>query len=606
MAQEDDALLDLLNTHALSPSADQVISSSSKRSKHEAIGQATKKARRSQVSPSPAPKPPPSKARAQQQSGKLPRPNFALREGNIALKKPKDVYDADSAEPLAVNRNPLKITSKPRSRAAHSNLTDATTARGISTSKSAISSPTSERPHDEASSPGGQLPRPKKLSAGASIKEKPARENVDGGGKSGNNAFDVSDEVSSGEKEQAPPPVHEDTNNKSLEPLTPRSGRKNGPTRNGEPRRNKPPGRLSAVIRDRNEDSEAEEDAMTFGKRTNWANILEALNNIRRSPIDKDILTKDVKKLKPRIKALYELYKQIHQRRRESRPVEDFESKIAPATEQVADILDSIAQKEVKHRTAELMQDIYVIVASTLVILLKWAMKCRVQPSAKIPYTAAGLEEVVEIQNMALSFLEKVVGWNVKPHTDFPIISPVKQRILPYLRSMNKEFRRELEVISRREKIRRNAQKYAAIAVSDAEDSEMERERRILAKQENIDRMMEGFASEKKRWRRQGSTHRSARPVPLSFRPGPRQTEARVEWAEEEDRALCDELLNNLDTRFLPGKFWLSVSFHGTTAMADMSHSRRAIPEGLEPTSTAEQITGAYQGASFVPQRCVD
>ena len=154
-------MVELLNDKALAPSTNEAAASSSgKRAPDAPSTQAAKRARTGRVSPSPGPKPTTKASEVTNKHGKLNRPSLISlsgQSGSQPYKKQRDVYDADAAEQLTVNRKPLKIISKSRQKATQPKIPPANTPRAKANPRTPINSPTTERQKAPVSSQKNKL-----------------------------------------------------------------------------------------------------------------------------------------------------------------------------------------------------------------------------------------------------------------------------------------------------------------------------------------------------------------------------------------------------------------------------------------------------------------
>ncbi|KAG8532848.1 uncharacterized protein KY384_002726 [Bacidia gigantensis] len=210
-------------------------------------------------------------------------------------------------------------------------------------------------------------------------------------------------------------------------------------------------------------------------------------------------------------------------------------------------------------KIADIVRDIYVKVVPDCLILLKRTMRRRVlEPAQREAYDLQGLEEIVRIQQFIIDFCGKAISWNVKPSGGGPIIRNVKQRFFPYLKKLNSVFRTALKKEQISERRRQNAELYAT-QIPDPQNSEVPdatRRRREDAVHNQLLELQQGLRKEEKVVQRQAGLKRTL------FPGNPPQTQTREpvvqnrdsRWTDEEDDELIDQLLNNEQTRDLPGK----------------------------------------------------
>ena len=318
-----------------------------------------------------------------------------------------------------------------------------------------------------------------------------------------------------------------------------------------------------------------ERQKMLLGHDNLWQSITKSVHENRKVIADrKAILTGTIKELISAIKHAQRTYKEISVLAEDGERSEDLEGEISGYLDEIEDMVDDLSKPRKKQKTGAIVQDVYAHAAPQLIHLLKCAMPCRVLKSSKRAYDLAGFCEVVRIQQVTLLLCKKVIAWDIKPVTDDPIIRNIKQRMYPYLRDMAKNFKMKLKDEEIRERKRQNLRDFAPQPVQH-ETPSPERRRRYAARiVDQNSRIQAGINQEMARWRKQNGllvdrplqSLDNSQPDHLQ-RPAQTQDQSKQSsndrqssqatdrrWTEDEDKALVDQLLNNKETRRLPGK----------------------------------------------------
>ena len=317
------------------------------------------------------------------------------------------------------------------------------------------------------------------------------------------------------------------------------------------------------------------DDKMLLGHDYIWSSILEAVRANRQVAVcDKTIMTNTIKELVSAIKVTRRAYREIEERSSQNEPILDLEEEINANLNDLDELVRKLSAKDAQKRIREMVKDIYLHAAPQSVFLLKYAMRCRVLENSKKAYNLNGLREIVRIQNITVSLCNKVAAWGVKPVTNAPITRNVKQRIFPYMREMATAFKKKLVTEEQRERRRQNEKQYASQRAESETPSPERRARRAAEREAENRRMLESMEEERgklKRYQRRraedlvpssrASQTRQSQTPALAQEKRTQNTNLRYPnpqpgriWTTDEDKALIQQLLNNVQTRKLPGK----------------------------------------------------
>ena len=269
-----------------------------------------------------------------------------------------------------------------------------------------------------------------------------------------------------------------------------------------------------------------------------WDKVMEGANTVGVS--NKDNV---VKKGKPHLetRTIKDLVKQVRKTTKIYQ-VSGQRGEVEPEVQKLAHQVESIDEDRAGNKKCEMIQDIYAHAIPELVFMLDKALAAR-ETECSPPTHVKGLTEIIQLQDIVIRLCEKAQGWKENPVTDRPIKKSTTQKILPYMRSMRKSLRRELE--NRKREMQRKKDDAAAELERQRMEEEMgqkkiEDERVRLEIWERIDEQLD--RNERVLFSRRPP--RPPRPVP------PLGVD---DWTVEQDLVLNKYLEEFGD---LPGEFW--------------------------------------------------
>ena len=311
---------------------------------------------------------------------------------------------------------------------------------------------------------------------------------------------------------------------------------------------------------------------MLLGHDHIWSIILKFVRSNRRAAAqDKTIMTNTVKELVSTIKIAQRLYKEVDEGNQQNGPVADLEEEIDVCLNELDELVMDLSAGDAQKRLGEIVKDVYLHAAPQCITLLKYAMRCRELEDSKKAYNLDGLREIVRIQDITVLLCSKVAAWGVKPVTKAAITRNVKQRIFPYLREMAITFKKKLKQEEVWERRRENEKQYATQRPESETPSPELRARRTAEREIENRRILESMEEESRKLKRYRRL-RAEGSAPSSHASQTRQSqtpaltqEARTQntnlsqqperiWTAQKDKALVDQLLNNIQTRNLPCK----------------------------------------------------
>lgn len=259
--------------------------------------------------------------------------------------------------------------------------------------------------------------------------------------------------------------------------------------------------------------------------------------------------------------------------------VDRTEAELEMGLDEIRVSVDDLSKSSAGRQASRVIHEAYMNGASQFVSLLKDAMNGRVLKNSPRAYDLDGLEEVVFIQEMFVRLLEKLSNWNISSEG---YTKNVQQRIKPNLRIMLKNFKTHLERERKADRRRMNQEITASQAVAESVSPRAQQERKAARFEEIQRRILRSAAEESIRWGGNLRLLEEVRPPVLHKAASVRATETGSDvWTMEEDTALIHELLNNKDTRGLPGMTFLLLAFVLSFQILRAS-SGRAVLHDLE------------------------
>ena len=338
-------------------------------------------------------------------------------------------------------------------------------------------------------------------------------------------------------------------------------------------------------------DEEALETKMLLGNEHLWKMIKEAsIQNRRRAAkrneLESNIMTDLVKKLKN----ARQIYHRLAAHDLAAERMAQTEAELVEGLNEVCVTVDDLSRASAGRQASKVVYEAYMNGVSQFVSLLKTAMKGRVLKSSSKAYDLDGLGEVVFVQDMFLRFLEKLNSWKVSSEG---FTRNVQQRIKPYLRAMLANFKKHLAKERIAEKRRVHQDITASQPIAEIVSPQVQQQRKLARLEEIRRRILRSAQEESLRWGGNLQLVEEMRSPVLHRAPIARAAETRSDaWTIEEDTALIHELLNNRETRGLPGMMFLLslvLSFQNSR-----DFSRRALPHDSEQRIAQEQAPRAH------------
>ena len=311
-------------------------------------------------------------------------------------------------------------------------------------------------------------------------------------------------------------------------------------------------------------DEETLKTKMLLGNERLWKMICKASGRNQKRAVDReedwtelesDIMLDLVEKLTE----ARQVYKSLAADDLTPKENDETEEELAMALKEICTTVDKLSKSSAGRQASKVVHEAYMNGVSQFVSLLKRAMKGRVLKSSPKAYDLDGLEEVVFIQEMFLRFLAELSSWKISSEG---FTRNIQQRVKPYLRIMLDNFRKHLEAERIAEKRRVNRDITASQVVREMVSPQVQQQRKLARLEANRRRILRSAQDESLRWGGNLRLVEEVRgPVPQRA-PSARAAETRSDaWTMEQDTALIHELLNNRDTRGLPGMIFLLPCF---------------------------------------------
>ena len=208
------------------------------------------------------------------------------------------------------------------------------------------------------------------------------------------------------------------------------------------------------------EETEKVEEAMgSFGQKREWQKVLQSAKSVRDMQFNIRCTSETIIRLLSYIKEAISLYKQLKKIEDDSASTpEALLDQLRHETDTIEGHIDDIEEHKEPKKRSKIIRDIFGYAIPAMVFLLESALILRVSQRRGL-HKYSTLEEIVRIQEMMLKLCTKANAWKAKPNTDLPIIKPTKSVMYPYIRDMKfKVFDKQLKILYRDEKTRRNAQ----------------------------------------------------------------------------------------------------------------------------------------------------
>ena len=295
---------------------------------------------------------------------------------------------------------------------------------------------------------------------------------------------------------------------------------------------------------------------MFLGKKDIWQDIWSAVKEAQRSEVSKHIQTEIMADMAKSITRVKRSYEKGHKEHFTDDLNKEIESRLKGLKEKVRSL--SVASAGTGQAAGKLVQDVYVTIVPAGIRLLKRAMRYRVlRTTSRKAYSLEGLEEIMQIQGFLLDICSKVIDWGIKPATSFPITRNIKQKAYPNLRIFHQHFQQIFKEQRVDEKRTFNSINYAAEA-AEPDTPEAVRRARRDAEDDYLLKMQRAMRIGNRRlYRDVDAVPRTLFPSSSSgrrTRTPERSVERRgVEWTDEQDQALIDQLLHNAAIRQLSG-----------------------------------------------------
>lgn len=307
-------------------------------------------------------------------------------------------------------------------------------------------------------------------------------------------------------------------------------------------------------------DEEALESKMLLGNEHLWKMIKKASRQNRRraekrTELETNIMTDLVEKLTE----ARQVYRSLAADDLTPKEIDETEQELESGLDDICTTIDNFSKSSAGRQASKVVYEAYMNGVSQFVSLLKEAMRGRVLRSSPKAYDLDGLNEIIFIQDMFLCFLEKLNSWKVSSEG---FTKNVQQRIKPYLRVMLNKFKKHLagEQISERRRVNREIT--ASQQVGNIVSPQVQQQRKAAHLEEIRRRILRSAQDESLRWGGNLRLVEEMRSPVLHRAPGARAAETRSDaWTTEEDIALIHELLNNKETRGLPGMLFPSLTF---------------------------------------------
>ena len=304
-------------------------------------------------------------------------------------------------------------------------------------------------------------------------------------------------------------------------------------------------------------DEEALKIKMLLGNEGLWKMISKASRkNRRKSQNCKELESNVMTDLVEKLKEARQVYDSLATDELTAEEIDEAEQELATGLNEICTTVDDLTKSSAGPQASKVVYEAYMNGVSQFVSLLKRAMKGRVLKSSPKAYDLDGLEEVVFIQDMLLRFLEKLSSWKICSEG---FTKNVQQRIKPYLRAMLNNFKKHLTRERIAEKRRINRDITASQFVEEVVSPRVQQQRKAARLEEIQRQILRSAEEESLRWGGNLRLVEEMRDPVLHRAPSVRAAGSRSDaWTMEEDTALIHELLNNKETRQLPGMLFPS------------------------------------------------
>lgn len=303
-------------------------------------------------------------------------------------------------------------------------------------------------------------------------------------------------------------------------------------------------------------DAEALHTKMLLGNEHLWKMIQKASRRNRRraqecTELESDIMTDLVEKLTE----VRQIYHSLAADDLAAGEVDETEAELDTGLNDICTTVDDLSKSSAGRQASKVVYEAYMNGVIQFVSLLKQAMKGRVLKSSPKAYDLDGLEEIIFIQDTFLRFLEKLNTWKVSSEG---FTRNVQQRIKPYLRAMLNNFQKHLAGERIAEKRRLNREITASQQAGEIVSPQVQQQKKAAYLEVIRRRILRSAQEESLRWGGNLRLLDENRAPVLHQAPSVRAARTRPnEWTVEEDTALIHELLNNKETRGLPGMIFL-------------------------------------------------
>lgn len=306
-----------------------------------------------------------------------------------------------------------------------------------------------------------------------------------------------------------------------------------------------------------------------FGGTKYWNQIIEGARTVGVSRLKDNVVSKRPKittntgqDLVELLQEVESMYKEISSSTGSAADTETVEHNLQSRLEDLEEIIHGLSESNAPEHDrlkSLLVQDVYAHAIPATVLMLRAALRCRTESYSE-PNDTETLKEMVRIQELIIRLCDKARRWKAPPLTKRPIMGPVANKILPYMRDLKERcFGRELGSRRNCAKQKSEEQRFVECHKKMQEQKQLEKQKH-RQKIEDQRRLIYQHLQQKPK----GMGSRTQQSTPLDDGPQLHKrshSSTSTQWTRGQNEDLVRELLG-AETRDLPGRLAITGEDH--------------------------------------------